>query len=159
MRKGFWVIFGAAVITALVANHFSPRGIAWFGDWDAQKGVVSARPRNDVVVHEREINDIQKVKAVYDKGDALFVDARAAESFHEGHIRGAVSLPVGEMDQRMDVFIEKYPFETHIITYCSGRQCDESHILADFLKESGYMNVQVFVDGFSEWEKEGYPIE
>ena len=159
MLKGLLVIVGTAVVTALLVNHLSPRGIAWFGDWDAAQGVVTAKPKNDVVVHDREINDIRAVKAVFDKAAAVFVDARTAESFAEGHIKGAVSMPVAEMEQSLGGFMNRYPSQTHIITYCSGRSCDDSHILAESLMELGYTHVQVFVGGFVEWEKEGYPIE
>lgn len=159
MIKGVIILFSAAVVTALTVNYFSPRGIAWIGDWNVEKGVISARPKHDVVAHERELVDIKIVKAIYDRGGALFLDARPVEMFNERHIAGAVSFPAWETEQRMETFINTYPPETRIITYCSGRECEDSHILAEFLSDMGYPNVQVFLDGFPAWEKEGYPVE
>ena len=56
-------------------------------------------------------------------------------------------------------FFEKYPFDRFIITYCSGRECDDSHRLAVYLKDAGYTRIKVYIDGISGWEKEGYPVE
>ncbi|MDX9786622.1 MAG: rhodanese-like domain-containing protein [Desulfobacterales bacterium] len=159
MVKGVIILFSAAVVTALTVNHFSPWGIALIGNWNTEKGVISAKPKNDVVAHEREIGDIHIVKEIYDRGGALFVDARPVEVFNEGHIAGAVPFPAGEMEERIEAFINTHAPETRIITYCSGRECEDSHILAEYLTDFGFKTVQVFVDGFPAWEKEGYPVE
>ena len=46
-----------------------------------------------------------------------------------------------------------------MITYCSGRTCEDSHNLARLLSEVGFTDVRVFIDGFPGWEAEGYPVE
>jgi rhodanese-related sulfurtransferase len=159
MGKGIVMLLGAAVITALTVNHLSSRGIALVGDWDTGKGVITAKPREDVVVHEREIGDIQDAKTLYDGGGILFLDARSVEAFTAGHIAGAVSMPIGEADGMIEAFSKKHPPGTPIVTYCSGRECDESHRLAELLTDFGYTKVRVFVDGFPAWERKGYPVE
>ena len=63
------------------------------------------------------------------------------------------------MDQLIDGFIQTYDPETPIIAYCSGPACDDSHVLAEFLMDFGYENIQVFVGGMPAWQSEGYPIE
>lgn len=159
MIKGIVIIFCVALITAFTVNHLSSGGIALFGAWDTKKGVISARSKGDVVVHEREIDDIQTVKMYYDRGDVVFVDARSMEAFTAGHIPGAASMPAGQAIGMLEAFLEKHPFETHIVTYCSGRECDDSHRLAELLTDFGYKTVQVFVDGLPGWEEKGYPVE
>jgi rhodanese-related sulfurtransferase len=158
MRRAIWLL-GLAVITALVVNFLSPNGIALIGDWDTQKGTISAKAKNDVVTHEREIGDIGVAKQLYDEGRAVFVDARPPDRYLEGHIAGAVSLPTGEIDALIGEFRDKYDLNSHIITYCSGRECDDSHRIAEVLADIGYTKVQVFVDGFPAWKDKGYPIE
>lgn len=159
MTKGIVLILGVALITAFAFNHLSSKGIALVGDWDTKKGAISAKSKGDVVVHEREIGDIQTVKLHYDRGDVVFVDARSIEAFAAGHIPGAVSMPAGKAIGMLETFLEKHPFETHIVTYCSGRECDDSHRLAELLTDFGYKTVQVFVDGLPAWEEKGYPVE
>jgi rhodanese-related sulfurtransferase len=159
MIKGMVILFGAAVITAFTVNHLSSKGIALVGDWDTGKGVITAKPKDDVVVHEREIGDVQAAKKLYDGKSALFLDARSVDAFTEGHISGATSMPVDEAKGMLEAFLKKHPAGTHIITYCSGRECDESHRLAELLADFGYTQVQVFVDGFPAWKGKGYPVE
>ena len=44
-----------------------------------------------------------------------------------------------------------------IITYCDGESCDLSHELALFLKEMGYDNVRILVNGWTVWQHAGLP--
>lgn len=54
-------------------------------------------------------------KAALDTGSAVFVDVRDAESYSQSHIRGAISIPVGELPDRMQELNPK----DWIITYCT----------------------------------------
>ena len=148
-----------AVITAFVVNSYSSKGIALTGDWDKAQGVITAKAKDNVVNHGLEIQDIRIAKKIYDGKEAIFVDARAYEDYKDGHIKGAIALPFGEYEQFIDSFRDTYPASQHIITYCSGRECDDSHELAHHLFDAGFTNVSVFIDGYPAWEEEGYPVE
>lgn len=54
-------------------------------------------------------------KTAHDAGTAVFVDVRDAGSYARGHIRGARSLPLAELDERVG---ELKPSDW-IITYCT----------------------------------------
>ncbi|MGD2097259.1 MAG: rhodanese-like domain-containing protein [Desulfobacterales bacterium] len=153
------ILVGVSVLLALVVNHLSPRGIALVGQWDTAKGVVTA---NGADVNEYRIAEIDRVadaaKILYD-GGTLFVDARSNEDYEGGHIPGAVSLPVGRFDGLIEAFMEQVPLDQPIVTYCSGRTCEDSHHLARLLLEAGFGEVRIFIDGFPGWQGEGYPIE
>lgn len=144
---------------ALLYNAFSPNGIALVGEWDTQQGVVSAVARNNPVVHDIEIDSVDAAKEIFDAGDSVFVDARSADAFNDGHIPGAYSLPIGSFEDGIEQFYETFPFSTRIITYCTGRECQDSHELAQLLMEIGYSDVSVFIDGYPAWEETGLPIE
>lgn len=159
IAKELALILTLALITAFTVNFFSPRGIALFGEWDTSQGVISAKSKEDVIVRELEITDVLKAKEIFDSGKAVFVDARSRQQYKEGSIKGAVSMPLNEFDERIEQFLTKYPLSAFIVTYCSGRECEQGHVLGQYLIEEGYTNVKVFIDGFCGWEGEGYPVE
>ncbi len=157
--KEAFIVSVISIACGLLVNHFSPAGIALTGSWDIKKGVISANEKNDVVVHEREIRNVDSVKKIYDQGNTLFLDARTSEQHGEGHIHGSISLPVRQFDELIETIFIKYPPSTPMITYCTGRECRDSHELAQLLYDAGYENVKVFSDGYPAWKEKGYPIE
>ena len=67
------------------------------------------------VYPEVERVDLPEAKAAFDAGSAVFLDVRASESYAEGRIPGALSIPLAELEQRLN---EIDP-EQWIITYCT----------------------------------------
>jgi len=157
--KEITILLGLAVGLAFTVNFLSPIGIPLVGQWDISQGVITANAKNDGAMDELEIDDVKIARQIYDSGIARFVDARTRETYEDGHIPGAVSLPVGDFDEYIDSFMSEYSTDRPIVTYCSGRTCEDSHKLALLLQESGFFDVRVFIDGFPGWEAEGYPIE
>ena len=157
--KEISILVSASIITAFVVNYFSPAGIVLVGQWDTSRGVITANEQNEIVLNDLEIGDVTLAKKLYDSQKFVFVDARSRDDYDEAHIKGAVSLPVGQFDEKIEEFLERYPPEKAIITYCSGRTCEDSHRLAQLLLAFGYTEINVFIDGYPGWELEGYPIE
>ena len=157
--KEISIILGLSIAAAFSVNYFSPAGIALVGQWDTSEGVVTAKAKNELVIKELEVGTVNLARKLFDTGDHIFVDARSVEDYQEGHITGAVSLPIGQVEEKLSVFLERYPPETSIITYCSGRTCQDSHHLAEVLMEMGYENINVFIDGFPGWEAAGHPVD
>lgn len=155
--KQMLFLLGISVISAFTINFFSPAGIALVGQWDKAPSDITTN--NDTFIHEYEIEHPEIAKQIYDSGKAVFVDTRSPNNYQEGHIKGAISLPIGQFDELIESFGKKYPIDTFIIAYCSGRTCNDSHKLAQLLFNYGYMNVGVFIDGYPGWKAEGYPIE
>ena len=54
-------------------------------------------------------------KAAYDQKQAAFVDVRSADSYQAGHIPGALSIPVDDLESRLK---ELKPTDW-LITYCT----------------------------------------
>ena len=157
--KEIIILLAVAVALALLVNFFSPRGIALVGQWDTSEGVITANPQINEEEQLHEIDSVARAKEIFDQGNVLFVDARSQDNYEDGHIPGAVSLPVGQFDDQIESFLDQYAPDQPIVTYCSGRTCEDSHDLAGFLMDAGFMDVQIFIDGFPGWEAEGYPIE
>jgi rhodanese-related sulfurtransferase len=152
------LILAVALVAAFSVNALSPRGIALVGEWDTAAGAVTAWARDGVVERDRELADLAQVRRIHADKTAVFIDARSPGDFADGHVPDAVSFPVNEFDERIGDFWEAVPLEAELIVYCSGRECEDSHRLAGLLQEAGYLNVRVFIDGFSGWADAGYPI-
>ena len=93
---------------------------------------------------------------------ALFLDARRTEAFEEGHIAGARSFPVWEKDihdRIASLFDEVTDQEMPIVVYCSGGNCEDSHMLAEKLWGVFFVNVLVYKDGFPDWQARGGAYE
>ena len=150
------LLLGVSVCVALVWNVFSPWGIPLEGQWNAEVGGVTVAPDADETA--ATIQTVEEAQALWETG-VVFLDARDAGSYGEGHIKGAVSLSVYDFESRFFDFLESYPPDTPFVVYCSGRLCDESHRLAVMLKEEGFVHVRIFADGMPAWVAAGLPVE
>ena len=74
-------------------------------------------------------------------------------------IRQFEAKPGNHSNCRALSFLKRYPLDQPIVTYCSGRTCEDSHILARLLSEAGYTSVRIFIDGLAGWQAEGSPVE
>lgn len=157
--KEIVILVGVSVTLAFMVNFLSPRGIALLGQWDTAKGVITADPIGVAAGGLEEIDSVALAREIFDRGDVLFVDARSSDNYDDGHISGAISLPVGQFDERIESFLNRYSSDLSIVTYCSGRTCEDSHNLAQFLADAGFTWVRIFIDGYPGWESEGHPIE
>lgn len=99
--------------------------------------------------------------ALHARGNVLFLDARRSSVYRDGHIPGARSIAVWEADADDRVkalFAEGRDQSAPIVVYCSGGDCEDSHMLAEKLYFVGFDNVLVYKDGFPDWQKRGLPI-
>ena len=91
----------------------------------------------------------------------LFLDARRSAVYSDGHIAGARSFPVWESDIEARVkglFEEGLDQRAPVVAYCSGGNCEDSHMLAEKLYRVGFDNVLIYEDGFPDWQKRGLPV-
>jgi 3-mercaptopyruvate sulfurtransferase SseA len=85
--------------------------------------VASATPANTPtsrVVDNHEDENVARIaveeaKAEFDKGNALFVDARPAAAYEMEHIKGAVNITSATLDEQLNTL----PKNKKIIVYCS----------------------------------------
>jgi rhodanese-related sulfurtransferase len=89
---------------------------------------------------------------------ALILDARRTNVFEDGHIAGAKSFPVWEsdIDARVTALVgEARDASIPVVLYCSGGDCEDSHMLAVKLFGGGFNNLLVYRDGWPDWQKRG----
>ena len=95
------------------------------------------------------------------KEGRLFLDARRSSVYAEGHIAGARSFPVWEsdIDGRVKAFFEEgLDQNAPIVIYCSGGDCEDSHMLAEKLYMVGFNALYIYRDGFPGWTRRGLPV-
>ena len=110
------------------------------------KAAVEIAPEDVALLHSRK---------------ALFLDARRSSVFAEGHIAGARSFPVWEsgIDDRVKgLYEEGLDQQAPVVVYCSGGNCEDSHMLAEKLYMVGFDNVLIYKDGFPDWQKRGLAV-
>lgn len=90
-------------------------------------------------------------KQMLESGEAMLVDVREQSEYDEGHISGAVLLPLGQIESRAaEMLVDK---KAKIIVYCrSGRRSAEA---AKKLADMGYSNI-FDMGGIQDWIKEGF---
>jgi sulfur-carrier protein adenylyltransferase/sulfurtransferase len=85
----------------------------------------------------------------------VLVDVRERNEWNQGHIPGAVLIPLAELEDRVG---EAAPDRSRpVILYCA--RGNRSAFAARTLEELGYEDVVSIEDGFNAWAERGYPSE
>jgi rhodanese-related sulfurtransferase len=95
----------------------------------------------------------QELLARVERGDVVLLDVRPGEEFAAGHIAGAVSVPLEQLEQRLD----ELPAEAEIVAYCRGPYCLLASRALELLRAHGRRAGRL-EDGFPEWRLAGLPV-
>lgn len=80
-------------------------------------------------------------------GAVVVIDVRPADEFAAGHIRGAIHLPLKELERRL----AGLPRDQEIVAYCRGPYCVMAFEAVARLRERGF-KARRLQDGFPEWK-------
>lgn len=135
---------------------------------DAVIGLLNALSR----VGERNSAEIARVMASYFRardelepvsrtelmdrlraGTATVLDVRPEDEFEQGHLPGALNIPLSQLEQRL----AELPSDREIVAYCRGAWCVLSFEAVAALRQRGF-RVRRLEDGFPEWKVAGLPI-
>jgi len=141
-----------AGILALSINGLRKESLPLIGDW-------SAGVRMTTISGDRLDISINEAARIFREQAAVFVDARSQVEYERGHIKGALNLPWQDVDRLFISVTAGLPPNTAIITYCDGETCRLSYDLAVFLRDMGYVNVKVLMNGWTVWKEAGLPVE
>jgi len=82
----------------------------------------------------------------------VMLDVRTAEEYAEGHIKGAVLIPVQVLAERL----AEVPKNKQVYVYChSGTRSARA---AKMLAKNGFTNIENVMGGIVAWKKAGYPV-
>ena len=88
------------------------------------------------------------------KGDVVILDTRPAHEFAAGHITGALSVPLEDLQERL----RKLPRTKEYVAYCRGPYCIYADRAVELLRKNG-RRARRLTDGFPEWKAAGFPVE
>ncbi|OBZ14722.1 ArsR family transcriptional regulator [Bacillus sp. FJAT-27264] len=81
-------------------------------------------------------------------GSIILLDVRPAEEFDAGHIPGAISVPMEELD----TYLQGLPKDTRIAAYCRGPYCIFSTQAVEKMQQEGFTAFRM-EEGVYEWEQ------
>ncbi len=100
--------------------------------------------------------DVPRAREILNGGDRpLLVDVRELDEWTEGRIPGAIHIPRGFLESRIE---QAAPDKAQpMIVYCAGGH--RSAFAAKSLGELGYENVASLAGGYTDWKRSGLPTE
>jgi molybdopterin/thiamine biosynthesis adenylyltransferase/rhodanese-related sulfurtransferase len=99
--------------------------------------------------------DAGGARELIDERDPLIVDVREQDEWDEGHIPGAIHIPRGHLESRIE---RAAPDPTRpVLLYCSAG--NRSAFAAKTLAELGYEDVVSLSGGFTDWKRNGFPVQ
>ena len=97
----------------------------------------------------------EELKAALDGGAPLrLIDVRESEEYAAGRLPGALSLPRGFLELRIE---EKAGRDEDLVLYCAGGT--RSALAAKTLQDMGYTRVRSLAGGYGRWSDKGLPVE
>ncbi|NMG20158.1 rhodanese-like domain-containing protein [Brasilonema bromeliae] len=100
--------------------------------------------------------DAHELKSRLQWGQPAFtiIDVRERQTYNQGHISGAIPLPVNELVKRATVSLAK---DRDIYIY--GDSDEQSASAAKTLRDAGFARVSELTGGFSAWKAAGGSTE
>lgn len=87
------------------------------------------------------------------KGLVTVLDVRPSDEYRSGHIVGALSIPLSELQDRL----AELPRDRDIVAYCRGPYCVLAAQAVELLRERGFHAVRL-EDGVADWRAHGLPV-
>lgn len=99
------------------------------------------------------INKVGKIKKLAQGDRTLFIDVRQPSEYRQGHIPGAINIPLRSLTENLD----KIPRDRSVVLYCSSGYRTGIGIAA--LQLLGYNQVKGFAPSINGWKQAGEPLE
>lgn len=123
----------------------------------AEKRSVEIREIVRVFFEERDgMEPISKdeLRKRIQANDVIVLDVRPSEEYENGHIAGALSVPLSQLKDKL----KEIPRDREIVAYCRGQYCVLSAEAMKILRDAGYHAVRL-KEGLPEWKEAGLPVD
>jgi len=96
----------------------------------------------------------QELLALQRRDEAVLLDVRPRPEYQAGHLPGAISIPLEELEAHLD----ELPREKTIVAYCRGPYCVYADQALELLSLHGWKVVRL-EEGVAEWQQAGHSLE
>jgi rhodanese-related sulfurtransferase len=140
--------------------HYRPAGDDVVALWLSLRAVAEARTGDvgraarDYLGDEVEAIGRAELAERLSAGEVVVLDVRPRVEFAAGHIQGARSMPVAELEARL----KEIPDDAEVVAYCRGPYCVYAHEAVRRLRAAG-RSARRLEDGWPEWRLAGLPSE
>jgi rhodanese-related sulfurtransferase len=86
-------------------------------------------------------------------GEVTVLDVRPSEEYQAGHIPGAISIPLKELELRL----AKLPRDHEVVAYCRGPYCVLAIQAVEVLRAKGFHAVRL-EEGIQDWRALGFSV-
>ena len=86
-------------------------------------------------------------------GEVTVLDVRPREEYSAGHIPGALSVPLAELERQLS----DLPSDRQVVAYCRGPYCVLAVEAVQVLRAHGFDAVRL-EDGVPDWRARGLPV-
>jgi molybdopterin/thiamine biosynthesis adenylyltransferase/rhodanese-related sulfurtransferase len=107
---------------------------------------------------KREIDEIDatETRSLLDSSaPPLLLDVRERDEWEEGHLPGALHIPRGSLESRVESSVPDRDRE--IVVYCAVG--NRSAFAAKTLEELGYERTRSLAGGYTDWKRNGFPVQ
>ncbi len=142
-KKGNYVIYEVAELSVadfMVSLHRL-----------SEKQLVEVqRLKTEILQHHANMEPIalEELMVRMEKGEVVLLDVRPEDEYRRGHIQGAISIPIEELEKHLATL----PVNKEIVAYCRGPYCLMSAQAVEILKSKG-IKASRLEEGVHEWKR------
>ena len=149
--KDTWkkIITGMSVlfVAALVCGGLQ----AWWSGTDLASALSVSPVESAAQEAGFPLIEVPEMREIVDSGSHLVLDARSMVEYDQGHIPGAMPLPLSGFETAFPGIAPLISSSDPLVVYCSGPRCDDALLLAQRLRDAGFSDVSLFIDGWQGW--------
>jgi rhodanese-related sulfurtransferase len=146
------ILIASSLVAGVVANRLRSQPLAWKQDWSNHVETAT----KDIGV---PVATLQMAAEISRAQTHIILDARPPADYGAGHIPGAFNVPSAQIGEYLTQVLPLLTPAQPVMTYCSGKSCDESVLLSKHLLQNGFTNVVLFVGGWTDWIAANMPVE
>jgi rhodanese-related sulfurtransferase len=132
-----------------------------FALWQALRELGSARLAEIRHIVETYLTDRESLSGITCEGlsrrlkdrSVVLLDVRPEEEYQAGHVAGARSIPLTELQERL----KELPKRKEIVAYCRGPYCVFADEAVALLRSHGRKATRLEA-GFPDWKARGLPV-
>lgn len=96
---------------------------------------------------------LEELRHLMSEAEVMVLDVRPRDEYEAGHIPGAASIPVAELERHLDTLGEG----PEVIAYCRGPYCVYSLEAVTLLRANG-IRARRAEEGLPDWRAKGFPV-